>query len=106
MSTAIAATGLARRFGDIPAVRGVDLEVETGSIYGFLGPNGAGKSTTVRMLCTLLSPSGGSASVAVSIWLQRPPTFVFVSAWPCSRVPLISSRRVANFLTSRVGITG
>lgn len=43
---------------------GVDLRVEPAEIYGFLGPNGAGKSTTVRMLCTLLGPTGGSASVA------------------------------------------
>lgn len=64
MTTAIAAIGLARKFGEVEAVRGVDLEVESGSIYGFLGPNGAGKSTTVRMLCTLLVPSGGSANVA------------------------------------------
>ncbi len=55
---------LRRRFGDEEAVAGVDLTVNSGEIYGFLGPNGAGKSTTVRMLCTLLAPSGGSASVA------------------------------------------
>jgi ABC-2 type transport system ATP-binding protein len=63
-TTAIRATGLVRRFGDFTAVDGVDLAVETGEIYGFLGPNGAGKSTTVRVLCTLLAPSGGTAEVA------------------------------------------
>ena len=46
------------------AVPGIDLEVAEGEIYGFLGPNGAGKTTTVRMLTTLLLPTGGSASVA------------------------------------------
>ncbi len=55
---------LRRSFGDEEAVAGVDLTVNSGEIYGFLGPNGAGKSTTVRMLCTLLAPSGGSATVA------------------------------------------
>ena len=64
MTAAISATGLARRFGDNDAVAGVDLEVAQGEIYGFLGPNGAGKSTTVRMLTTLLSPTGGTARVA------------------------------------------
>ena len=63
-NVAISTTGLVRRFGDFVAVDGVDLAVEEGEIYGFLGPNGAGKSTTVRVLCTLLSPSGGSARVA------------------------------------------
>ena len=53
-----------RSFGDNHAVDGVNLTVPKGEIYGFLGPNGAGKSTTVRVLCTLLSPSSGSASVA------------------------------------------
>jgi ABC-2 type transport system ATP-binding protein len=62
---AIETRDLARSFGDdIEAVAGIDLRVERGEIYGFLGPNGAGKSTTVRMLCTLLAPTSGSASVA------------------------------------------
>lgn len=64
MSLAISASGLVRRFGDNVAVDGVDITVAAGEIFGFLGPNGAGKSTTVRMLTTLLSPSGGSATVA------------------------------------------
>jgi len=61
---AIQAERLARHFGGVPAVDGVDLQIPPGEIYGFLGPNGAGKSTTVRMLCTLLSPTGGRALVA------------------------------------------
>jgi ABC-2 type transport system ATP-binding protein len=61
---AIRTEGLVRRFGELTAVDGVDLDVPRGEIYGFLGPNGAGKSTTVRMLCTLLAPTGGRASVA------------------------------------------
>ena len=60
----IETSNLRRSFGDEEAVAGVDLAVEAGEIYGFLGPNGAGKSTTVRMLCTLLAPSGGSATAA------------------------------------------
>ena len=61
---AVEAVDLQRRFGDVEAVAGVDLAVADGEIYGFLGPNGAGKSTTVRVLCTLLAPSGGRAAVA------------------------------------------
>ncbi len=64
MSAAITTTGLRRTFGDNEAVAGVDLAVQPGEIYGFLGPNGAGKSTCVKMLCTLLTPTGGSATVA------------------------------------------
>ncbi|WP_419912416.1 ATP-binding cassette domain-containing protein [Candidatus Poriferisodalis sp.] len=62
--TAIEASGLVRDFGTKRAVDGVDLLVHQGEIFGFLGPNGAGKSTTVRMLCTLLAPTAGSARVA------------------------------------------
>ena len=60
---AITANGLTMRFGALVAVDSVDLEIEKGSIYGFLGPNGSGKSTTIRMLCGLLRPSSGSATV-------------------------------------------
>src|SRR6266568_4540756 len=61
---AIRVERLVRQFGGVTAVDEVDLDVRRGEIYGFLGPNGAGKSTTVRILCTLLSPSAGRALVA------------------------------------------
>src|SRR5438445_1406158 len=60
----IEARGLVREFKNVHAVRGIDLDVAPGEIYGFLGPNGAGKSTTVHMLTTLLPPTAGTARVA------------------------------------------
>jgi ABC-2 type transport system ATP-binding protein len=64
MNVAVLADGLQRRFDATDAVEHLDLSIAYGEIYGFLGPNGAGKSTTVRMLCTLLAPTGGRAVVA------------------------------------------
>jgi ABC-2 type transport system ATP-binding protein len=65
---AVRAEGLIKHYEGreetVEAVRGVDLEIRTGEIFGFLGPNGAGKSTTVRMLTTLLSITAGKAEVA------------------------------------------
>lgn len=61
---AVQVRGLLKRFGDVEAVRGIDLDVVAGETFGFLGPNGAGKSTTISMLCTLLVPDGGTARVA------------------------------------------
>src|SRR5918992_1424487 len=61
---AIAVEDLERTFGEVKAVRGVDLGVAEREIYGFLGPNGAGKTTTVRVLTTLLLPTAGRAEVA------------------------------------------
>lgn len=63
MTIAIETRGLCKRFGDTTAVDGVDLQVRRGSVFGLLGPNGAGKTTTIRMLATLLRPSGGAAWV-------------------------------------------
>ena len=60
------------RTGPVEAVRGIDLEVGAGQIFGFLGPNGAGKTTTLRMLTTLMTPSAGEASVAGADLLEEP----------------------------------
>lgn len=60
---AVIARGLAKSFGNVHAVAGIDLDIPRGQVYGFLGPNGCGKSTTIRMLCGLLSPTGGTVSV-------------------------------------------
>ncbi len=56
--------GLSKRYGDVEAVRGIDFEVAPGEVFGFLGPNGAGKTTTISMLCTLIRPTSGTATVA------------------------------------------
>ena len=60
---AIRVVGLVKRFGAIEAVRGIDLEVRPGEVFGFVGPNGAGKSTTIRCLLDLLRPTSGSVEV-------------------------------------------
>ncbi len=76
---------LSRSFGAIEAVKGIDFEVGRGETFGFLGPNGAGKSTTIKMLCTLLHPSGGSTcSLARSFPRGECPAG---SAWFCSSTP-------------------
>ena len=71
-NSAIECVSVRREFGEVAAVNGVDLDIANGEIYGFLGPNGAGKSTTVRMLCTLLAPTSGRASVAGFDVVQQP----------------------------------
>src|SRR3954451_24686566 len=61
---AITATGLAKSYGDVHALAGIDLEAQEGTVLGLLGPNGAGKTTAVRILATLLKPDQGSARIA------------------------------------------
>jgi ABC-2 type transport system ATP-binding protein len=61
---AVSVRGLVKRYGDVEAVSGIDFDVTAGETFGFLGPNGAGKSTTIGVLCTLVRPTGGRATVA------------------------------------------
>jgi ABC-2 type transport system ATP-binding protein len=62
--SAVRVSGLTKRYGDLEAVSGIDFEVRPGETFGFLGPNGAGKSTTIKILCTLATPTSGTATVA------------------------------------------
>src|SRR3954469_25593437 len=60
---AVSARGLSKSYGDVQALRGVDLDVRRGEIFGFLGPNGSGKTTTIRCLLDLIRPGGGVVRV-------------------------------------------
>jgi ABC-2 type transport system ATP-binding protein len=63
MNMAIRTEGLSKRFGDLQALAGLDLEVGTGEVFGYLGPNGAGKTTTIRLLLGMLRPTSGRAEI-------------------------------------------
>ena len=123
---AIVVEGLERAFDDVLAVQGVDLEVAEGEIYGFLGPNGAGKTTTVRMLTTLLLPTGGRASVAghdvvgearevrrsIGVALQEAALDPLMTGRELIRlqatlqgIPTAEGRRRADALLERVGLS-
>ena len=73
MSKIIEVKGLRKQYGEFEAVKGVDLDVYEGELFGFLGPNGAGKSTTINILCTMLNPTSGTASIGgYDIVKERP----------------------------------
>src|SRR3954453_17350032 len=72
MSYTVQATGITRSFGGQLALDGVDLAIETGSVFALLGPNGAGKTTMLRVLATLTRPDAGTATVAGHDLLSDP----------------------------------
>jgi ABC-2 type transport system ATP-binding protein len=108
--SAIQARGLRRTFkGDIDAVRGIDLDVSRGEIFGFLGPNGAGKTTTVRMLCTLLPPTAGSARVGGLDVVREPAAVrarIGVALQEIGLDPLQSGRELLELQCGLYGIVG
>src|SRR5881409_2982092 len=95
MKTVVRTEKLTKRFGDLTAVDGIDLEVHEGEVFGFLGPNSAGKTTTLRLLCALIAPTSGSAEIAgfrlgredakiraaVGILTEQPGLYERQSAW-------------------------
>jgi ABC-2 type transport system ATP-binding protein len=106
----IEARSLVRTFkGDIEAVRGIDLVVSRGEVFGFLGPNGAGKTTTVRMLCTLLPPTSGSATVAGFDVVARPDEVrrrIGVALQEIGLDPVQTGRELLELQCGLYGITG
>ncbi len=110
MSAAIVAGDLRRSFkGGIEAVCGIDLAVEQGEIFGFLGPNGAGKTTTVRMLCTLLPPTSGSARVDGLDVVADPAAVrrrIGVALQEIGLDPLQTGRELLELQCGLYGITG
>jgi ABC-2 type transport system ATP-binding protein len=102
--------GLVRTFeGGIEAVRGIDLTVSPGEVFGFLGPNGAGKTTTVRMLCTLLPPTSGTARVAGFDVVQSPDAVrrrIGVALQEIGLDPVQTGRELIELQCGLYGITG
>jgi len=106
---AIVVEGLQRRFDEVFAVQGVDLTVEEGEIYGFLGPNGAGKTTTVRMLTTLLLPTGGHATVAghdVVKQARAVRASIGVALQEAALDPLMTGRELIRLQATLQGLPG
>src|SRR5437667_6633399 len=107
---AIEARGLHRMFkGGVEAVRGIELSVAAGEVFGFLGPNGAGKTTTVRMLCTLLPPTAGSARVAGVDVLGDPAEVrrrIGVALQEIGLDPVQTGRELLELQCGLYGITG
>jgi ABC-2 type transport system ATP-binding protein len=95
MGSVVRTDKLTKRFGDLTAVDGIDLDVHEGEVFGFLGPNGAGKTTTLRLLCALIAPTSGTAEIAgfrlghddakiraaVGILTEMPGLYERQSAW-------------------------
>jgi ABC-2 type transport system ATP-binding protein len=104
---AIVVEGLERAFDEVKAVQGVDLEVGEGEIYGFLGPNGAGKTTTVRMLTTLLLPTGGRATVAGHDVVDEPRAVrasIGVALQEAALDPLMTGRELIRLQATLQGL--
>ncbi len=102
----IEARGLARKFGNLVAVRDVSLTVYRGEIFGVLGPNGAGKSTTIRMLCGILDPSAGEGRVVGYDVAREPDRVKERIGYMTQRFSLYEDLSVEENLTFFAGLYG
>src|SRR3989441_2801125 len=94
MKTVLRTDKLTKRFGELVAVDGIDLEVREGEVFGFLGPNGAGKTTTLRLLCALIAPTSGTAEVA-GFRLGRDDQWIRASVGILTELPGLYERQSA-----------
>ena len=101
---AVSVRDLERRFGAFVAVDRVSFDVARGEVFGFLGPNGAGKSTTIRMLCGLLRPSGGSGTVAGFDILRQQEEIKSVIGYMSQRFSLYDDLTVGENLDFYAGV--
>ena len=97
---------LTRRFGALTAVSGLTLQIPRGQVFGLLGPNGSGKTTTIRMLCGLLDPSEGTASVAGIDIRTAPERVKMQIGYMSQRFGLYEDLTVAENLEFYGGIYG
>ncbi|HEX2021200.1 MAG TPA: ABC transporter ATP-binding protein [Candidatus Thermoplasmatota archaeon] len=98
--------GLSRRFGALEAVRDVTLSVRKGEVFGFLGPNGSGKSTTTKMLCTLLRPTAGEASVAGASVTDDPVRVRAAIGYVPEKVPVYATMTAREYLRAFARLHG
>lgn len=109
MEPIIEARGLTRRFKDVTAVDHLDLSILPGEIFGLVGPDGAGKTTTLRMLCSLLDPTEGSARVAGHDVVREPQAVKDCIGYMAQKFGLYHDLSVAenmNFYADLFGIVG
>ncbi len=85
MDAAIVIEGLVKRYGDLAAVDGLDLDVQRGECFGLLGPNGAGKTTTVEILEGLNEPTSGKVEILGGAGTATRTSCGPASAWRCKR---------------------
>lgn len=106
---AVRTTGLGKSFGGVAAVHGLDLEVGRGEVFGLLGPNGSGKTTTIRMLCGLVTPSAGEATVVdcdVRTEAERLRTRIGYMSQKFGLYPDLTVRENIRFYASLYGLRG